>query len=203
MNKFTKISATALLALFLAACDNAETEKAETSKAETVTVQAVQDNDNPDGVVDVQGAVEFYKVYFWGNKLAKLFEDKEILSLIRSKDEDDIEDGFEMIRDGIDDGLEELDDLNVKNAEVNAYRAKIKELFGALNELTKEQEIVAINELTRDQEDESTIQAHDELKNSVQWKFWRIHNNLGAEAGAMEHKLIKIYGDPPVKYSKK
>ncbi len=145
MNKFTKISAAALLTVFLAACDKpapakpAEAPKAETSApaAEAPKVDAAQ----------AQGVEDFKKLVEWNQAQEKALASSqaELQQTLATQDKAKIEEALKTFTTKVADVLKSLDALDVKNADAVAFKAKTKETLELSNDLIAESVKVMAN----------------------------------------------------------
>lgn len=177
MNKFTKISAAALLTLFLAACDkpatNATTEAPKAEQTAQPTQAAV--------AVDPQGVEDFKKLLEWNKSqeqaLGSLHE--ELQQRIVTGEKSKIEEGFKLLVAKIDEVSKSLDGLEVKNAEVSAFKEKIKQNFSLSKDLAASYVTSMVNPTAENQKlvqekSQVIIKAGQELQlmqNQLQSKF--------------------------------
>ena len=165
MTKFTKITATAIFAVFLTACDKPaqKTEaKAETpaatqpatkveetkpataqasQQAETTKSEAAPATQQSEAAkVDAEGAADFKKVVEWNQAQEKgLAEAQNALQQkLATQDKTQIEEGLKAFKVKVDEVLKSLDALEVKNADVANFKAKTKETLTLSNELIAE-----------------------------------------------------------------
>lgn len=153
MNKFTKISAAALLTVFLAACDKpapakpAEAPKteatapaAEAPKAETPVAPSVD-------ATQAQGVVDFKKLVEWNQAQEKALAgfQAELQQTLATQDKAKIEEALKTFTTKVADVLKSLDALDVKNVDVVAFKAKTKETLELSNDLIAESVKVMAN----------------------------------------------------------
>lgn len=132
MNKFTKISLVAIFSIFLSACDKpANTEQAKTAEVAKTTEMAK--------ATETQGAEDFNKLLAWkASQEAVLNQSQnDIQQGIASKDSAKIEKGFKEFETKVESVLTSLDSLEIKNADVQAFKAKTKESLVLSSELIK------------------------------------------------------------------
>lgn len=178
MNKFTKISAAALLTLFLAACDKPVTNAtAEAPKAE----QTAQPAQAAAVAADPQGVEDFKKLLEWNKSqeqaLGNLHE--ELQQRIVTGEKAKIEEGFKLLVAKIDEVSKSLDGLEVKNAEVSAFKEKIKQNFSLSKDLAASYVTSMVNPTDENQKlvqekSQVIIKAGQELQmmqNQLQSKF--------------------------------
>lgn len=146
MNKFTKISATALFAIFLTACDKPANKPAEAPKAESApaaqqapAAEAAKTEAAP-VAADQQGAEDFKKIVDWNLSQEKALAgfQAELQQKLASQDKAQIEEALKTFTTKVDEVLKSLDALEIKNADVNAFKAKTKETLTLSNELIAE-----------------------------------------------------------------
>lgn len=160
MNKFTKISAAALLTVFLAACDKpapakpAEAPKAEAaapaaqapaaSKAETPAPAAEAPKAD---AAQAQGVEDFKKLVEWNQAQEKALASSqaELQQTLATQDKAKIEEGLKAFTIKVADVLKSLDALEIKNADVLAFKAKTKETLELSNDLIAESVKVMAN----------------------------------------------------------
>ncbi|VTU07990.1 lipoprotein HlpB [Actinobacillus indolicus] len=158
MNKFTKISAAALLTVFLAACDKpapakpAEAPKAEAAaqapaaapKAETPAPAAEAPKAD---AAQAQGVEDFKKLVEWNQAQEKALASSqaELQQTLATQDKAKIEEALKTFTTKVTDVLKSLDTLEIKNADVLAFKAKTKETLELSNDLIAESVKVMAN----------------------------------------------------------
>ena len=141
MTKFTKISATALFALFLTACDKPANKPAETAAPEKTPAAATQEKAaapateaaKPAAADEMaQGKADLEKVLAWDNQnqgqMVKL--QQELQAKAASGDPKQIEEAVKGFTAYIDDTIKSLDSLDIKNAQVVDFRNLAKDVLG-------------------------------------------------------------------------
>ena len=148
MTKFTKISATALLALFLTACDKPANKPAETAAPEKTPAAATQEKAaapateaakpateaaKPAAADEMaQGKADLEKVLAWDSQnqgqMVKL--QQELQAKAASGDPKQIEEAVKGFTAYIDDTIKSLDSLDIKNAQVVDFRTLAKDVLG-------------------------------------------------------------------------
>ena len=148
MNKFTKISATALFALFLTACDKPANKPAETAAPEKTPAAATQEKAaapateaakpateaaKPAAADEMaQGKADLEKVLAWDNQnqgqMVKL--QQELQAKAASGDPKQIEEAVKGFTAYIDDTIKSLDSLDIKNTQVVDFRNLAKDVLG-------------------------------------------------------------------------
>lgn len=196
MNKFTKISATALFALFLTACDKpaskpvdapkAEEPKVEAPKAETpAPAQAtpVETAKAPEAAPasNEQGIADFKKIVDWNQaqEQALAASQAELQQKIATGDKGQIEAALTTFTSKVDEVLKSLDAVEVKDAAVAVFKEKTKQTLTLSNELIAESVKVMANPTAEAQQviqekSQVLIQAGQELQKlqlELQQKF--------------------------------
>ena len=141
MTKFTKISATALFALFLTACDKPANKPAETAAPEKTPAAATQEKAvapateaaKPAAVDEMaQGKADLEKVLAWDSQnqgqMVKL--QQELQAKASSGDPKQIEEAVKGFTAYIDDTIKSLDSLDIKNTQVVDFRNLAKDVLG-------------------------------------------------------------------------
>ena len=148
MTKFTKISATALFALFLTACDKPANKPAETAAPEKAPTAATQEKAaapateaakpateaaKPAAADEMaQGKADLEKVLAWDSQnqgqMVKL--QQELQAKAASGDPKQIEEAVKGFTAYIDDTIKSLDSLDIKNAQVVDFRTLAKDVLG-------------------------------------------------------------------------
>lgn len=148
MTKFTKISATALFALFLTACDKPANKPAETAAPEKTPAAATQEKAaapateaakpateaaKPAAADEMaQGKADLEKVLAWDSQnqgqMVKL--QQELQAKASSGDPKQIEEAVKGFTAYIDDTIKSLDSLDIKNTQVVDFRTLAKDVLG-------------------------------------------------------------------------
>ena len=141
MTKFTKISATALFALFLTACDKPANKPAETAAPEKIPAAATQEKAaapateaaKPAAADEMaQGKADLEKVLAWDSQnqgqMVKL--QQELQAKAASGDPKQIEEAVKGFTAYIDDTIKSLDSLDIKNTQVVDFRTLAKDVLG-------------------------------------------------------------------------
>lgn len=149
MNKFTKISAATLLTVFLAACDKpAPAKPAEVAKAEAAAPAAQAPAEAPKAdVAQAQGVEDFKKLVEWNQAQEKALASSqaELQQTLATQDKAKIEEALKTFTTKVAEVLKSLDALDVKNADVVAFKAKTKETLELSNDLIAESVKVMAN----------------------------------------------------------
>ena len=141
MTKFTKISATALFALFLTACDKPANKPAETAAPEktpaaapaTEAAKPATEAAKPAAADEMaQGKADLEKVLAWDSQnqgqMVKL--QQELQAKASSGDPKQIEEAVKGFTAYIDDTIKSLDSLDIKNTQVVDFRTLAKDVLG-------------------------------------------------------------------------
>lgn len=141
MTKFTKISATALFALFLTACDKPANKPAETAAPEKTPATATQEKAaapateaaKPAAADEMaQGKADLEKVLAWDsqNQAQMVKLQQELQAKAASGDPKQIEEAVKGFTAYIDDTIKSLDSLDIKNTQVVDFRTLAKDVLG-------------------------------------------------------------------------
>ena len=141
MTKFTKISATALFALFLTACDKPANKPAETAAPEktpaaapaTEAAKPATEAAKPAAADEMaQGKADLEKVLAWDsqNQAQMVKLQQELQAKASSGDPKQIEEAVKGFTAYIDDTIKSLDSLDIKNAQVVDFRTLAKDVLG-------------------------------------------------------------------------
>ena len=146
MNKFTKISATALFALFLTACDK-PADKPAPAKPETTqpAPEAKQEAAKPAEATPAQEQADYNKLLEWNASQAqaqmaaqqKLQSD--LTAAVQAKDEKKIEEAIKTFNKSVEDAVASLDKLDVTSPSVKNIKDQNKEVLALSSELLVEQ----------------------------------------------------------------
>lgn len=141
MTKLTKISATALFALFLTACDKPANKPAETAAPEktpaaapaTEAAKPATEAAKPAAADEMaQGKADLEKVLAWDSQnqgqMVKL--QQELQAKAASGDPKQIEEAVKGFTAYIDDTIKSLDSLDIKNTQVVDFRTLAKDVLG-------------------------------------------------------------------------
>ena len=165
MTKFTKISATALFALFLTACDKPANKPAETAASEKTPAAATQEKAaapateaakpateaaKPAAADEMaQGKADLEKVLAWDSQnqgqMVKL--QQELQAKAASGDPKQIEEAVKGFTAYIDDTIKSLDSLDIKNAQVVDFRTLAKDVLGLSRDVMVDALKIASNPL--------------------------------------------------------
>ena len=158
MNKFTKISATALFALFLTACDK-PADKPAPAKPETTqpAPEAKQEAAKPAEATPAQEQADYNKLLEWNASQAqaqmaaqqKLQSD--LTAAVQAKDEKKIEEAIKTFNKAVEDTIASLDKLEVASPSVKSIKDQNKEVLALSSELLVDQLNLATKAPTEEQ----------------------------------------------------
>ena len=158
MNKFTKISATALFALFLTACDK-PADKPAPAKPETTqpAPEAKQEAAKPAEATPAQEQADYNKLLEWNASQAqaqmaaqqKLQSD--LTAAVQAKDEKKVEEAIKTFNKSVEDAIASLDKLDVTSPSVKSIKDQNKEVLALSSELLVDQLNLATKAPTEEQ----------------------------------------------------
>lgn len=158
MNKFTKISATALFALFLTACDK-PADKPAPAKPETTqpAPEAKQEAAKPAEATPAQEQADYNKLLEWNASQAqaqmaaqqKLQSD--LTAAVQAKDDKKIEEAIKTFNKTVEDTIASLDKLEVSSPSVKSIKDQNKEVLALSSELLVDQLNLATKAPTEEQ----------------------------------------------------
>ena len=158
MNKFTKISATALFALFLTACDK-PADKPAPAKPETTqpAPEAKQEAVKPAEATPAQEQADYNKLLEWNASQAqaqmaaqqKLQSD--LTAAVQAKDDKKIEEAIKTFNKTVEDTIASLDKLDITAPSVKSIKDQNKEVLALSSELLVDQLNLATKAPTEEQ----------------------------------------------------
>ena len=158
MNKFTKISATALFALFLTACDK-PADKPAPAKPETTqpAPEAKQEAAKPAEATPAQEQADYNKLLEWNASQAqaqmaaqqKLQSD--LTAAVQAKDDKKIEEAIKTFNKTVEDTIASLDKLDITAPSVKNIKDQNKEVLALSSELLVDQLNLATKAPTEEQ----------------------------------------------------
>ncbi|AWI51180.1 lipoprotein HlpB [Actinobacillus porcitonsillarum] len=194
MTKFTKISATALFALFLTACDKPANKPAEAAKpAETTpATQPATEAQKAETTAPVtqlsaeelaQGKADFKKILDWNKTQEQIANaaQKTLQEKLASQDPKQIETALTEFTKTVEDTIKSLDAVEVKNALVKTFKEKTKEVLGLSNTIVADSVKVMAN---------PTAEAQESLKAKTQQLL-----SQGGELQKLQAELQQTFGD--------
>ena len=146
MNKFTKISATALFALFLTACDK-PADKPAPAKPETTqpAPEAKQEAAKPAEATPAQEQADYNKLLEWNTQqtqaqmAAQQKLQSDLTAAVQAKDEKKVEEAIKTFNKSVEDAIASLDKLDVTSPSVKSIKDQNKEVLALSSELLVEQ----------------------------------------------------------------
>jgi len=137
MNKFTKISATALLALFLTACDK-PADKAPEAKPEAAQTQAVSEV-KVDEKGDYQKLVDWNKVQEQTQLQSQQKFQQDLVAAVQAQDEKKVKEAIETFNQSVKDTITSLDALDVKAESIKSIKEQTKNVLSLASGLLVDQ----------------------------------------------------------------
>jgi lipoprotein hlpB len=137
MNKFTKISATALLALFLTACDK-PADKAPEAKPEATQTQAVSEV-KVDEKGDYQKLVDWNKVQEQTQLQSQQKFQQDLVAAVQAQDEKKVKEAIETFNQSVKDTITSLDALDVKAESIKSIKEQTKNVLSLASGLLVDQ----------------------------------------------------------------
>lgn len=200
MTKFTKISATALFALFLTACDKPANKSAEAAKpAETTPATQPTEASKPAESTPAaettapaaqlsaeelaQGKADFQKILDWNKTQEQIANaaQKTLQEKLATQDPKQIEAALTEFTKTVEDTIKSLDAVEVKNALVKTFKEKTKEVLGLSNSIITDSVKVMSN---------PTAEAQEALKAKAQQLI-----SQGGELQKLQAELQQTFGD--------
>ncbi|QLD32539.1 lipoprotein HlpB [Mannheimia varigena] len=146
MNKFTKISATALVALFLAACEKPAQKTAETAPAATTETQAATTAAKPAEMTEVAAPTEaakadYQKLVAWNaeQEASMAAAQAELQQKLATQDAKQMQDGLSAFSKKVEDTVKSLDAVEVSDTQLKEFKEKTKSVLTLSNEVISEQ----------------------------------------------------------------
>lgn len=149
MNKLTKISATALVALFLAACDKpaekapaAEPAKTtEAAPATAPTAEAAKPAETTVAAPSEAAKADFQKLVDWNasQESAMAAAQAELQQKLASQDPKQIQEGLSAFNKKVEETVKSLDAIEVSDAQIKTFKEKTKSVLTLSSEVISEQ----------------------------------------------------------------
>ena len=158
MNKFTKISATALFALFLTACDK-PADKPAPAKPETTQLapEAKQEAAKPAEATPAQEQADYNKLLEWNasqaqaQMAAQQTLQSDLTAAVQAKDDKKIEEAIKTFNKTVEDTIASLDKLDITAPSVKSIKDQNKEVLALSSELLVDQLNLATKAPTEEQ----------------------------------------------------
>lgn len=151
MNKFTKISATALFALFLTACDKPADKAADTKtdaatqiQSAPVATEAAKADTNTDEAADYKKLVEWNKGQEQAQLQAQQKFQQDLVAAVQAKDDKKVQEAIDTFNKSVQDTIASLDALDVKADSVKSVKEQTKNVLGLASNLLVEQANVSL-----------------------------------------------------------
>lgn len=151
MNKFTKISATALFALFLTACDK-PADKAEDTKTDAAaqTQSAPAKTEVAKADTNTDEAADYKKLVDWNNgqeqtqlQAQQKFQ-QDLVAAVQAKDDKKVQEAIDTFNKSVQDTIKSLDALDIKADSVKSVKEQTKNVLGLASNLLVEQANVSL-----------------------------------------------------------
>lgn len=151
MNKLTKISATALVALFLAACDKpaekapaaepAKTTEAAPTTATAPTAEAAKPAETTVAAPSEAAKADFQKLVDWNasQESAMSAAQAELQQKLASQDPKQIQEGLSTFNKKVEETVKSLDAIEVSDAQIKTFKEKTKSVLTLSSEVISEQ----------------------------------------------------------------
>ena len=158
MNKFTKISATALFSLFLTACDK-PADKPAPAKPETTqpAPEAKQEAAKPAEATPAQEQADYNKLLEWNasqaqaQMAAQQTLQSDLTAAVQAKDDKKIEEAIKTFNKTVEDTIASLDKLDITAPSVKSIKDQNKEVLALSSELLVDQLNLATKAPTEEQ----------------------------------------------------
>lgn len=151
MNKFTKISATALFALFLTACDKPADKAADTKTDAAVQTpsapaktEAVKADTNTDEAADYKKLVDWNKGQEQTQLQAQQKFQQDLVAAVQAKDDKKVQEAIDTFNKSVQDTIKSLDVLDIKADSVKSVKEQTKNVLGLASNLLVEQANVSL-----------------------------------------------------------
>ncbi|QIM67016.1 lipoprotein HlpB [Mannheimia granulomatis] len=147
MNKLTKISATALVALFLAACDKPAqkapaAEPAKTTESAPVAQASATEAAKPMVEAPTEAAkADYQKLVDWNVAQEKTMAtaQAELQQKLASQDPKQIQEGLTTFKQKVSEVVKSLESIEVSDAQIKAFKEKTKSVLTLSSEVLSEQ----------------------------------------------------------------
>ncbi|WP_314870114.1 lipoprotein HlpB [Aggregatibacter kilianii] len=151
MNKFTKISATALFALFLTACDKPADKVADTkTDAAAQTQSAPAKTEVAKADTNTDEAADYKKLVDWNNgqeqtqlQAQQKFQ-QDLVAAVQAKDDKKVQEAIDTFNKSVQDTIKSLDALDIKADSVKSVKEQTKNVLGLASNLLVEQANVSL-----------------------------------------------------------
>lgn len=166
MNKFTKISATALLALFLTACDK-PADKAPETKPEAAQTQAASEV-KVDEKGDYQKLVDWNKAQEQTQLQSQQKFQQDLVAAVQAQDEKKVKEAIETFNQSVKDTITSLDALDVKAESIKSIKEQTKNVLSLASGLLVDQANMSFTNQTQTPEQQKAYAEKAEvLRNAM------------------------------------
>ena len=175
MNKFTKISATALLALFLTACDKPadKAPEAKPEAAQTQTTTEVKTEENKVSNINVEEA-DYKKLVEWNKAQEQVQLDAQqklqqnLVAAVQEKDDKKVKEAINTFNQSMAGTIASLDALELKSESIKTVKEQTKKVLNLATALLVEQANVSLINPTPTQEQQKAYAEKAEaLRNAM------------------------------------
>ena len=175
MNKFTKISASALFALFLTACDKPadKAPEAKQEAARTQTTTEVKTEENKVSDINVEEA-DYKKLLEWNKAQEQVQLDAQqklqqnLVAAVQEKDDKKVKDAINTFNQSVADTIASLDALELKSESIKTVKEQTKKVLNLATALLVEQANVSLINPTPTQEQQKAYAEKAEaLRNAM------------------------------------
>ena len=175
MNKFTKISASALFALFLTACDKPadKAPEAKQEAAQTQTTTEVKTEENKVSDINVEEA-DYKKLLEWNKAQEQVQLDAQqklqqnLVAAVQEKDDKKVKDAINTFNQSVADTIASLDALELKSESIKTVKEQTKKVLNLATALLVEQANVSLINPTPTQEQQTAYAEKAEaLRNAM------------------------------------
>ena len=166
MNKFTKISATALLALFLTACDK-PADKAPEAKQEAAQTQATSEV-KVDEKGDYQKLVDWNKAQEQTQLQSQQKFQQDLVAAVQAQDEKKVKEAIETFNQSVKDTITSLDALDVKAESIKSIKEQTKNVLSLASGLLVDQANMSFtNSAQAPEQQKSYAEKAEALRNAM------------------------------------
>lgn len=147
MNKFTKISATALVALFLAACDKPAPTATEAAPATTPAVETAKPAETTVAAPSEAAKADYQKLATWNAEQEKSMQaaQVELQQKLATQDAAQMQEGLVAFNKKVEDTVKSLEAVDVSDAQLKELKEKSKSALTLSSEVLNEQVKVLSN----------------------------------------------------------
>lgn len=197
MNKFTKISATALFALFLTACDKPADKVPESkpeatqqtqvtpASAEVKTEESKPADANSEEQKDYQKLVDWNKAQEQNQLQSQQKFQQDLVAAVQAQDEKKVKEAIETFNQSVKNTIMSLDELDIKSDSIRLIKEQTKTVLDLASSLLVEQASISLNNPTQTPEQQKAYAEKAEaLRNAM--------TELQKQSIALEQKFNPI-----------